>query len=125
MTVFLLTGCGSARGNRVTTSANTGGTLVLSTTTVPLTTQTTPHRWGEAFRARARVAIGKAGQGKATAVRCLSSVTIIQSGHRTTTALCTAVADSDCGEWFVYRKGGRLVASLWRFQPPTVCHRKA
>jgi hypothetical protein len=98
---------------------------VLATTTVPVTTQTTPHRWSEAFTARARVAIGKVGQGEATAVRCSSTVTIIQSGHRTTTALCTAVADSDCGEWFVYRTGVRLVASMWRFRPLNVCRRKA
>jgi hypothetical protein len=122
--VLLATGCGSAARTSETTNVNSGSTLVLSTTTIPLATQATRHRWGEAFTARARVAVGKAGQGKATAVRCLASLTIVQSGHRTMTALCTAVADADCGEWFVYRKGARLVASLRKFQPLSVCRRK-
>jgi hypothetical protein len=122
LTVILASGCGAA-GGPAGESVGTGDTLAI-VTTVPVTSRTVPKRWGEAFTAMARVAIREAAQGKVALVRCSATVTIVASGHRARTALCTAVADSTCGEWLVYRKGTRLEASLWRYRPLEICRRK-
>lgn len=116
VTVVPLAGCASVGGKSSTRQ------ILRLVTTVPVASSTTPHHWGRAFVATARVAIGKGGQGKPTRVRCSATVTIIVSGHRRSTALCTAVTDATCGEWFVYREDAQLAASLWRYQPISACH---
>jgi hypothetical protein len=124
-TVVLVVGCGSAVGTPAQLTSG-GETVVLTPATVTVRSQTTPHQWGDAFAARARIAIGRGRQGNPTAVSCSSTITIMLPGHRTrTTALCTAITDSTCGEWFAYRQNGKLVTSLWRYRQLAVCRRKA
>ena len=125
VTVALVVGCGSAGGTPAQLTEGSE-TVVLAPATVTVTSQTTPHQWSDAFAARARVAIGRGGQGKPTAVSCSSTITITLPSRRTrTTALCTAITDSTCGEWFAYPKSGEFMASLWRYRPLAVCRRKS